>query len=205
MDRRAALRVAGSLGLAAVAGCLGGPEAAVEESGENGGTSPRSPAGASLGPPPSLSSPAFADGGPVPVRFTCDGEDVSPPLAIADVPETADWLALVVDDPDAPGGTFTHWLLWGLPASSESIPEAVPRGGRVDALGGASQGTNDAGRLGYSGPCPPPGDGPHTYWFRLLALGEPLGLAPAADRAAFDDALAGAASVGTVLRGTYGR
>ena len=150
-------------------------------------------------------SPAFADGDPIPTRYTCDGENVSPALSVAGVPPDGASLALVVDDPDAPGRTFTHWLLWGLPATTESIPEGVPTGETLSYLGGASQGTNDAGVVGYSGPCPPPSDGPHTYRFRLLALARPADIEPGADRAAFDDAVESVASTETVLRGTYDR
>lgn len=125
-----------------------------------------------------LTSPAFDDGGSIPERFTCDGADVSPALEISGVPEEAASLALVADDPDAPAGTWVHWVLWGLPAGRREIPEGVPPEERV--LGGARQGTNDFGNPGYGGPCPPPGDGAHRYFFRLWALREAPGLAAGA-------------------------
>lgn len=116
-----------------------------------------------------LASDAFDDGGSIPERFTCDGADVSPPLTVTGVPDEARSLALVVDDPDAPAGTWVHWVLWGLPAGRRELPEGVPAEDEV--LGGARQGTNDFGNPGYGGPCPPSG-GPHRYVFRLYALQE---------------------------------
>jgi len=216
MDRRSALRV-GAGGVAIwLAGCLGdrsrgggggggdGQDGGGGD-GQGGGGDPDASSGATLSGSPSIASPAFDDGDSIPTRFTCDGENVSPELSIAELPADASSLALLVDDPDAPGGTFTHWLLWDVPASTEAIPEDVPRGESVGGLNGARQGTNDADVVGYSGPCPPAGDGPHRYRFRLHALGEPLDLDAGADRAAFDEALSAVARSGSVLRGTYDR
>ena len=213
MDRRSALRV-GAAGVAAwLTGCLGGRGSGAGDggSGGSGGSDGADGGGPAASPPatlsgsPTVASPAFDDGDAIPARYTCDGENVSPELSIADVPADASSLALLVDDPDAPGGTFTHWLLWDVPASTEAIPEDVPRGKPVGGLDGARQGTNDADVVGYSGPCPPTGDGPHRYRFRLHALGEPLDLDAGADRAAFDEALSAVARSGSVLRGTYDR
>ena len=118
-----------------------------------------------------LRSDAFDDGDAIPRVHTCDGEDVSPSLAISGVPGDAVSLALLVDDPDAPAGTWVHWVLWGLPASTTELPEGVPP--REKVLEGARQGENDFGNLGYGGPCPPPGE-EHRYFFKLYALdGEP--------------------------------
>lgn len=190
-----------------VAGCVGGDGGTGEPNGDgatdgDGGTGSPAP---TLAGAPSLISPDFDDGAMVPTRFTCDGENVSPELDVRDVPGEAASLALVVDDPDAPGGTFTHWLLWDVPPSTGRLPEGVPRGESVDSLGGASQGTNDADVVGYSGPCPPRDDGAHTYRFRLLALAEPLDLAAAVGRGAFDEALTGVGRSEATLRGTYDR
>jgi Raf kinase inhibitor-like YbhB/YbcL family protein len=118
-----------------------------------------------------------ADGRPVDARFTCDGDDVAPGLAWTGVPEGTEQLALVLEDPDAPGGTFTHWLVYGLDPSATSVP-ATP-----------AEGENDFDDAGYRGPCPPEGE-EHRYVFRLLALHAPIDLEPEADRAAFDEAVA---------------
>lgn len=114
-----------------------------------------------------LASDAFEEGDAIPEKHTCDGADVSPPLTFRDVPPEAESLALVVDDPDAPAGTWVHWVLWGVSADREGLPEGVPAG--AEGPGGARQGTNDFGDVGYGGPCPPPGK-PHRYVFRLYAL-----------------------------------
>lgn len=201
MHRRAALRTLSSLATVGVAGCLG-----TGGGGGGGGDSGARETGSGrLGDPPSLAAEAFDDGDRIPARYTCDGEGVSPALSVGDAPAGAGSLALVVDDPDAPGGTYTHWLLWDLPPDVDGLPEGVPAGERVQELDGAAQGTNDAGLVGYSGPCPPPDDGPHTYRFRLLALGESLDLEPGADRSAFDGALGAVDRSETVLAGTYDR
>lgn len=114
-----------------------------------------------------ITSPAFGSGDDIPRRHTCDGEDVSPRLSIGGVPDGAERLALVVDDPDAPAGTWVHWVLSGVPADVGRIPEDVPADEMV--LDGAVQGRNDFGSLGYGGPCPPEGE-EHRYFFRLYAL-----------------------------------
>lgn len=106
-----------------------------------------------------LTSEAFADGQPIPARFTCDGADQAPPLAWGEPPEGTRGFALVVDDPDAPGGTFRHWGAYDIPASARSLS------------GSFRQAVNDFGKVGYGGPCPPRGDGPHRYRFKLFALG----------------------------------
>jgi len=123
-------------------------------------------------------SPAFEHGGPIPARYTCDGADLSPPLVFAHVPEGAGALVLAVQDPDAPMGTFVHWVAYDLPKDLKGLPEGVPRGPLVD---GFKQAKNDFGFAGYGGPCPPRGHGPHRYFFTLYALDVPeLGLAPGA-------------------------
>jgi len=153
----------------------------------------------------SVSSLTFEDGEEIPAKYTCDGENDSPPLRIEGVPSEAETLALVVDDPDAPGTTYVHWLLWNLPADTEQIPQGVAHGPAVSQLGGAEQGTNDNGDVGYFGPCPPEGDGPHTYRFTLYAVDTELELEAGAERDELDAALDGS-TVGTArLTGTYSR
>jgi Raf kinase inhibitor-like YbhB/YbcL family protein len=144
----------------------------------------------------SIQSSAFTAGAAIPARHTCDGDDALPPLRIAGLPPGTARLALLVDDPDAPSGVFTHLLAWDLPASATTLDGALPAG--------AVLGTNDFGRPGWNGPCPPPGK-PHRYRFRVMALPAPLGLRAGADRAAFDRAVAGRALAEATLVGTYGR
>lgn len=110
-----------------------------------------------------VSSPAFAHGATIPREHTCDGDDVSPALNLYNVPPLAQSLVLLVEDPDAPRGTFVHWTAWNLSANTTVLPRAVD----VEALGGR-EGTNDAGERGYTGPCPP--SGTHRYFFRVYAL-----------------------------------
>lgn len=121
-----------------------------------------------------LRSPAFADGAPVPVRHTCEGEDLSPPLVWSEAPAGTRGFALLCDDPDAPAGTWHHWALFDIPATTSRLDEGVPE---AEMAGVMRQAVNDFGRFGYGGPCPPRGHGVHHYHFRLLALAVPsLGL-----------------------------
>jgi Raf kinase inhibitor-like YbhB/YbcL family protein len=143
---------------------------------------------------PAITSPDFTQGGMIPSRFTCEGRNVSPALEIAGIPAKAASLALVVDDPDAPGGTFTHWIVWNIPPGTRKFAGGA-------APGGAVQGTNDFGNAGYSGPCPP--SGIHRYFFRLFALDAALHLTPGASRKEFDAALAGHVVAQAVLMGRY--
>ncbi len=107
-----------------------------------------------------LTSPAFANNGAIPSEFTCDGSDVLPPLAISDVPKNAKSLALIMDDPDAPVGTWDHWIVFNIPASTKEIMKGK------EPMG--TPGQNSWGRTGYGGPCPP--SGTHRYFFKLYAL-----------------------------------
>lgn len=129
-----------------------------------------------------MSSSAFGDGGTIPAKYTFDGADVSPPLSISGVPDTAESLVLVVDDPDAPNPPFTHWLLWNVPTDASAIPEGITQSRTVAELNGAKQGTNSFGELGYRGPRPPKGDGPYTYRFTLSAVETPLNVQAGARR-----------------------
>lgn len=141
-----------------------------------------------------LRSPAFAPGGRIPVEHTCDGRDLSPPLRWTAPPAGTRSFALLMDDPDAPGRTFTHWLAWGIPARARSLPA----GTRAPV-----EGRNDAGRIGYIGPCPPAGV--HRYVFRLYALRAPLPLRRGASRAEFLAAVRGRALAVARLVGRYSR
>ncbi len=114
-----------------------------------------------------ITSPAFEDSDMIPATYTCDSDNVNPPLLISDVPEGTKSLALIMDDPDAPGEAFTHWIMWNIPPDTTRIEEN-------DWVDGAEQGMNDGGDLGYTGPCPP--EGIHHYYFRLYALDSVLDL-----------------------------
>jgi Raf kinase inhibitor-like YbhB/YbcL family protein len=114
-----------------------------------------------------IESPAFENNQPIPSKYTCDGEDINPPLKISDVPENAKSLVLIVDDPDAPLGTFTHWIVWNIDPKTSFVEEnSVPAGAIV--------GVNDFGKNSYGGPCPP--SGTHHYHFKLYALDTTLNL-----------------------------
>ncbi|MBV9957268.1 MAG: YbhB/YbcL family Raf kinase inhibitor-like protein [Acidobacteria bacterium] len=146
-----------------------------------------------------LTSKAFADGALMPAKYSCDGENVSPPLAWEGVPEKARTLALFVVDPDAPGGRFTHWVLFNLPASTKELPERLAPEKQV--LGSARQGTNDFKKLGYGGPCPPSGE--HRYFFKLYALDSELTLDENATRADLLNAMQGHILAQGDLTGKY--
>ena len=114
-----------------------------------------------------LTSPSFDDGQVIPPRYTCEGENISPALEWRDAPAEVASFALLCDDPDAPDGTWHHWALYDIPADTSRLEQAVPAHGDTEVPG---QGVNDFGHVGYGGPCPPRGHGPHRYRFRLLAL-----------------------------------
>jgi Raf kinase inhibitor-like YbhB/YbcL family protein len=152
----------------------------------------------------SLTSSAFREAGAIPGQYTCDGADRSPPLAWSGVPEGTITLALLADDPDAPGGTWVHWVLYDVPATLSGLPEAVATVERPSGLAGAVQGRNDFGRLGYGGPCPPPGPA-HRYVFTLVALATKVGLGPGASKQQVDRAMSGHVLATAQLVGTYAR
>ncbi len=149
-----------------------------------------------------LSSTAFQEGAPIPAKYTCDDRNVSPPLKWTGVPPGAKSLALIADDPDAPGGTWVHWVLYDLPPNTSEIPEAAPKGQYLP--GGARQGLNDFKHLGYGGPCPPPGK-PHRYYFTLYALDSSLELKPGAARKELENAMGKHILAQAQLMGTYQR
>ena len=143
---------------------------------------------------------AFPDGGMIPVVHTCEGADLSPSLEWSGQPGDSKSFALIVDDPDAPAGTWNHWLLWDIPASVG----ALRQGAKAGSLG--VSGTNDFGKPGYGGPCPPKGHGPHRYFFRLYALDvASLNLRPGARRKDLDRALHGHVLAETQYMGRYER
>jgi len=120
-----------------------------------------------------LTTPAFQPGGDIPRKFSCQGADVSPALAWTDAPDATQSFALIVDDPDAPVGTWVHWVAYELPGTARGLPEGVPK--TPELPGGGRQGVNDFGKLGYGGPCPPAGNA-HRYFFKLYALKGKLNL-----------------------------
>lgn len=143
-----------------------------------------------------LQSSAFADGSPIPKKYTADGPNVSPPLAWSEVPAGTQTLALICDDPDAPRGTWVHWVLFNLPADTMSLPEG--------AAGAGTDGGNDFGKLGYGGPSPPRGK-PHRYFFKLYALDALLKLATGATKAQVEKRMEGHVLGQAQWMGTYQR
>lgn len=127
-----------------------------------------------------ITSSAFEDGGFIPARYTCEGEDLSPPLKWANVPGDSRSLAIICDDPDAPAGTWVHWVIYDISPTLSELPEGIPPSQITPD--GAKQGVNDFRRTGYGGPCPPPG-GPHRYFFKLYALDIEPGLPAGSSKA----------------------
>lgn len=151
-----------------------------------------------------LTSSAFKNGHAIPARFTCDGEDISPELSWSGAPQDTESFVLIVEDPDAPGGTFIHWVLYDLPGDTRTLPEGVPKGATLPQLGGARQGHTNFKSLGYGGPCPPKGPA-HHYHFRLFALDAQLGLDAGATRDEVVDAMNAHELGRAELVGTYAR
>ncbi len=149
-----------------------------------------------------LRSDAFASGSSIPREYTCDGADRSPPLAWDPAPQGTRSLALIMHDPDAPRGDFTHWVLFDLSPEPTSLPAGLAAEGQLPS--GARQGRNDFGKLGYGGPCPPPG-APHRYLFHLSALDVTLNLPAGATRQQVEQALRGHVLAEAELMGRYGR
>ena len=149
-----------------------------------------------------LTSSAFKNGENIPKKHTCEGQDVSPPLSWSDPPQRTQSYALIADDPDAPGGTWVHWVAYDLPASMHQLPEGVPK--TEDISGGGRQGVNDFRKAGYGGPCPPPGN-PHRYFFKLYALNAMLNLKPRAGKKDVEQAMQGHIIGQAELMGKYKR
>ena len=187
MQRRRYLAGVGSALAVGLAGCGGtGGEGASADSGL------------------SLAATPFDDGGTIPARYTCDGGDVNPELTVSGVPDEAETLALDVSDP-AGEDPYGHWTLWNVPASTTTIPRSVAKRERPPFAEGARQGTNNAGEVGYVGPCPTAGEAAHTYRFRLSAVDTTLSLDAGASREQLVDALSGSVVDDVTLTGRYGR
>jgi Raf kinase inhibitor-like YbhB/YbcL family protein len=148
-----------------------------------------------------ITSSAFSKGEMIPTGYTCDGPDVSPELAWTGVPETTQSLALICDDPDAPMGTWVHWVLFNIPPGARGLPGEISPDAALE--NGARHGTNDFGRLGYGGPCPP--GGTHRYFFKLYALDTELDLASGITKAQLIEAMEGHILAEAQLMGTYNR
>ncbi len=152
--------------------------------------------------PFTIVSSSFSPGESIPRDFTADGGDSSPPLAWQNVPVGTRAFALICEDPDAPAGTWVHWLIWNLPASARTLPQCVPATRTL--TDGSAQGKNDFGRIGWGGPSPPAGK-PHRYFFRLYALKEKLTLPPNASRKELEFAMRGLVIATAEVFGTYKR
>ncbi|MFZ2410600.1 MAG: YbhB/YbcL family Raf kinase inhibitor-like protein [Candidatus Methanoperedens sp.] len=148
-----------------------------------------------------ISSEIFKDGETIPAEYTCDGKNVSPALLLEGIPAGAKSIALIMDDPDAPGGMFVHWVLYNIPASTRKLPEGMPKN---ETLGdGSRQGMTDFGRVGYGGPCPPKGT--HRYYFKIYALSTMLSLQPGASKKQLENAMKGHILAQGELMGRYER
>ncbi|UCD55883.1 MAG: YbhB/YbcL family Raf kinase inhibitor-like protein [Candidatus Omnitrophota bacterium] len=149
-----------------------------------------------------IKSPAFKNGEPIPLKYTGKGEDISPPIMWSDVPEGTKSFALISDDPDAPMGTWVHWVLYDIPRDRRSLPQGVKKDRVLDD--GSKQGTTDFGRVGYGGPYPPPGL-EHRYFFKLYALDAKLDLKPALTKKALLNAIEGHVIEKAEFIGTFKR
>jgi len=149
-----------------------------------------------------LTTTAFSSGGEIPKKYTCDAADLSPALAWNGMPAGTQTFALIADDPDAPVGTWTHWVIWDIPAKLTGLAENVLK---TETLAdGTRQGRNDFRRIGYGGPCPPPGK-PHRYFFRLYALDGKLDLRAGSSRGELEKAMSGHVLAQAEVMGKYGR
>jgi hypothetical protein len=149
-----------------------------------------------------LKTTAFPLGGSIPKKYTCDGGDLSPALSWSNPPEGTQSFTLIADDPDAPVGTWTHWIIWNIPATATTLPEGMAKA--QESADGTRQGTNDFKRIGYGGPCPPPGK-PHRYFFKLYALGAKLEVKPGGSRQELERAMKGRMLSQVEIMGRYGR
>ena len=149
----------------------------------------------------SISSGAFGQGDTIPVEYTCDGSDISPPLVFSGIPGGTKSIALIMDDPDAPGGIWVHWVIYNMPADTRELAKGMPRAGTLPD--GSRQGTSDFGKTGYSGPCPP--SGTHRYYFKTYALDTVLDLQPGASKAQLENAMQGHVLAKAELMGKYAR
>jgi Raf kinase inhibitor-like YbhB/YbcL family protein len=150
----------------------------------------------------SISTEAFKAEENIPAEYTCDGRNISPALSWSSIPAGAKTIALIMDDPDAPRGTFVHWVLYNIPAITQKLPKGVP--GNETLADGSLQGMTDFGRAGYGGPCPPPGK-PHRYYFKIYALDTQLNLPSGATKRDVEKAMKGHILAQGELIGKYGR
>lgn len=190
--RRQALLALLSIALSIALGALSGSPTSAASSSRNGENN------VAL----TLSSKSFANGGEISKRFTCDAEDVSPELSWNEAPAGTKSFALLADDPDAPVGNWNHWVLWNLPPESRSLPEGVSKVPQLPD--GSQQGLNDFPKVGYNGPCPPPGK-PHRYYFKLFALDAKLSLKEKSGKRELEAAMKGHTLAQAEWMGHYGR
>jgi Raf kinase inhibitor-like YbhB/YbcL family protein len=149
-----------------------------------------------------VTSTSFQSGGEIAKKFSCAGEDVSPQISWSGAPDGTQTFVLIADDPDAPAGTWTHWVLYDLPASSTSLNEGLPKSEQLPD--GSKQGRNDFRKIGYNGPCPPAGK-PHRYFFKVYAVDRKLGLKPGASRGEVEKAMQGHVYAQGEYMGTFRR
>ena len=147
-----------------------------------------------------ISADGFKEGGTIPDEFTCKGKDISPSLSWEGIPAGTKSISLIMDDPDAPGGTFVHWVLYNIPAGILKLPKGMPS----NLTDGSMQGLTDFGQPGYGGPCPPPGK-PHRYYFKVYALDINLNLPPGASKNQLESAMKGHILAKGELMGKYQR
>lgn len=150
----------------------------------------------------SISIDAFGAGESIPDEYTCKGKNVSPALSWSGVPANTKSLALIMDDPDAPGGTFVHWVLFNIPPETNTLSKGIP--GNKSLADGSRHGKTDFDRVGYGGPCPPPGK-PHRYYFRIYALDKIIDLQPGATSAELEKAMSGHILAKGETMGKYSR
>jgi len=148
-----------------------------------------------------IKSSAFSNEGAIPSRYTCDGSNVSPPFSWSGAPAETKAFALICDDPDAPAGTWVHWVAWNIPATSTGLKEGTPPAAKLPD--GTIQGISDFKRPGYGGPCPP--SGTHRYFFKIYALNSPLNIPQTGNKAALEAAMAGHTIGEAMFMGTYSR
>ncbi len=148
-----------------------------------------------------MTSAAFEPGGMIPNQYTCDGQDISPPLSWGDVPDGSASIALVCDDPDAPMGTWVHWVLFDMPPETRNLPENIPAAETLE--GGGTHGVNDFRKLGYGGPCPP--GGTHRYYFKIYAMDKKVGLSAGSTKEQLLKAMEGHILAEGELMGKYRR
>jgi len=148
-----------------------------------------------------LESPAFKENDIIPSKFTCDGKDISPPLSWSNLPNGSKSIVLIFDDPDAPVGTWVHWVIYNIPPDSNNLEENVPKDRELK--NGAKQGRNDFGKIGYGGPCPP--EGTHRYYFKLYAIDTILDLKTGTNKEKLENAMKGHIIAKAQLIGKYKR